>query len=116
MYFNYIRSDHGIKFENEFFKNYCDENGISHTYFIPKKPQQNGEVKRKNKTLVEMVGTMLHKYNLPLYFWVEVFNTTCYILNRVLKRPILNKTLYELWNNRRPKILYLRVFGCKWLF
>ena len=55
----------------------------------------------------------LHEYNLPLYFWAEAVNTSCYISNRVFKRPILNKTSYELWNNRKPKISYLRVFGCK---
>ena len=60
-----------------------------------------------------MARTMLHKYNLPLYFWAKAFNTSCYISNRVFKRPILNKTSYELWNNRKPKISCLRVFGCK---
>ena len=62
---------------------------------------------------MEIARTMLHEYNLPLYFWAEVVNTSCYIANRVFKRPILNKTFYELWNNRKPKISYLRVFGCK---
>ena len=62
---------------------------------------------------MEMARTMLHEYNLPLYFWAEAVNTSCYISNRVFKRPILNKTSYELWNNRKPKISYLRVFGCK---
>lgn len=56
---------------------------------------------------------MLHEYSLPLYFWAEAVNTSCYISNRVFKRSILNKTYYELWNNRKPKILYLRLFGCK---
>ena len=32
---------------------------------------------------------------------------------RVFKRRILNKTSYELWNNIKPKISYLRVFRCK---
>ena len=49
----------------------------------------------------------------PLYFWAEAVSTSCYISNRVFKRPILNKTSYELWNNRKPKISYLRVFGYK---
>ena len=60
-----------------------------------------------------MTRTILHEYSLPLYFWAEAVNTSCYISNRVFKRPILNKTSYELWNNRKPKISYLRVFGCK---
>ena len=62
---------------------------------------------------MEIVKTMLHEYNFPLYFWAEAVNTSCYISNRVFKRPILNKTPYELWNNRKPKISYLRVFRCK---
>ena len=62
---------------------------------------------------MEMATIMFHEYNLPLYFWAEAVNTSCYILNRVFKRPILNKTSYELWNNRKPKISRLRVFGCK---
>ena len=62
---------------------------------------------------MEMARTMLHEYNLPLYFWTEAVNTSCYISNRVFKRPILNKTSYELWINRNPKISYLRVFRCK---
>ena len=61
-----------------------------------------------------MARTMLHEYNLPLYFWAEAINTSCYISNRVFKRPILNKNPYELWNNRKPRISYLRVFGCKY--
>ena len=34
-----IRSDHGIEFENEFFKNFCSENSISHTFSSPITPQ-----------------------------------------------------------------------------
>ena len=109
-----IRSDHVTEFENEFLKKICNENGISHTFSSPRTPQQNGVVERKNRTLVEMARTMLHEYSLPLYFWAEVVNTSCYISNRVFKRPILKKMSYELWNNRKSKISYLRVFGCKY--
>ena len=34
-----IRSDHGTEFENEFFKIFCNENGISHTFSSPRTPQ-----------------------------------------------------------------------------
>ena len=60
-----------------------------------------------------MARTMLCEGNLPKYFWTEIVNTTCYILNRVLIRPILKKTPYEIWHGRRPNIGYFHVFGCK---
>ena len=42
--------------------------------------------------------------HLPKYFWAEVVATACYALNRVLIRSILNKTSYELFYNRIPKV------------
>ena len=57
--------------------------------------------------------TILHENNLPNYFWAEAVNTSCYILNRVLIRSSLDKTLYELWKNKKPNISYFKVFGSK---
>ena len=78
-----------------------------------KAPQQNGVVERKNRTLQEMTRTTLNENNLPKYFWVEAVNTSCYVFNKILLRPILKKTPYELWKNKKPKINYFKVFGCK---
>jgi len=50
---------------------------------------------------------------LPKYFGADAVNIACYILNRVLIRPILKKTLYELFKGRRPLLSHLKVFGCK---
>ena len=60
-----------------------------------------------------MARTMLCENNLTKYFWIEVVNTTCYILNRALIRPNIKKTPYELWNDQKPNISYFHVFGCK---
>ena len=60
-----------------------------------------------------MAKTMLHENNLPTYFWAETINTSCYILNRVLIRPSLDKTPYEFWKNKKPNISYFKVFGSK---
>ena len=40
-------------------------------------------------------------------------NTVCYILNHVLTRPIIKKTPYEIWNERKPNIYYFHIFGCR---
>lgn len=59
------------------------------------------------------MATILCEYRIFKYFWVEALATSYYILNRVLLRPILFKTCYELYYGRTPKINYFRVFGRK---
>jgi len=46
-----IRSDHGGKFENKHFMEFCEASGILHQFSTPRTSQQNGVVKRRNKTL-----------------------------------------------------------------
>ena len=107
-----IRSDHGGEFEKDFVT-FCKSRGITHEFSAPRTPQQNGVVERKNRTLQETARTLLHESNLPRKFWAEAVNTSCYVLNRVLIRPILLKTPYELLKNKTPNISYFRVFGSK---
>ena len=70
----------------------CNEHGYDHNFSVPRTPQQNGVVERKNRTLKEMARTMLCENNLPKYFWGEAINTSCYVINRVSIRPMLSKT------------------------
>ena len=56
---------------------------------------------------------MLNEYDLPKYFWAEAVNTVSYVSNRILIRPSLDKTTFELWLNKIPNIGYFKVFGCK---
>src|ERR1044072_1667541 len=107
-----VRSDHGGEFENKDFENLFDSNGISHDFSCPRTPQQNGVLERKNRTLQEMARTMIQETDLAKHFWAEAVNTACYIQNIISVRPILNKTLYELWKNKKPNISYFNPFGC----
>ena len=107
-----VRSDHGGEFENHYFEKYFKENGIVHNFSCPRTPQQNGVVERKNRTLQEMARTMINETNMAKHFWAEAVNTACYIQNRISIRPILEKTPYELWKNRKPNISYFHPFGC----
>ena len=50
-------------------------------------------MKKKNRALKEIARTLLSETNLPKYIWADAINTACYVLNRVLVRPILKKTL-----------------------
>ena len=108
-----IRSDHGGEFQNSNFEIFCENSGIDHNFSAPRTPQQNGVVERKNRSLEELARTMLNETNLPKYFWADAVNTACYVSNRVLIRPILKKTPYELYKGRKPNISYFHAFGCK---
>nr|GFA93556.1 hypothetical protein [Tanacetum cinerariifolium] len=77
-----IRSDNGTEFKNNDLNQFCEMKGIKREFSVARTPQQNGIVKRKNRTLIEAVRTMLEDSLLPIPFWAEAANTTCYVQNR----------------------------------
>ncbi|KAL2318887.1 hypothetical protein Fmac_032763 [Flemingia macrophylla] len=56
---------------------------------------------------------MLNENNLPKYFWADAVSTACYVLNKIIIRPILKKTPYELYRDKKPNISHFRVFGSR---
>ncbi|GJT05444.1 retrovirus-related pol polyprotein from transposon TNT 1-94 [Tanacetum coccineum] len=109
-----IRTDHGREVDNEVqFGAFCDANGITHNFSAPRTPQSNGVVERKNRTLQEMSRTLLNEQSIPQKFWYNAVDTSTYILNRILIRPFLGKTPYELFKGRKPNLKYFKVFGSK---
>nr|GEZ60147.1 retrovirus-related Pol polyprotein from transposon TNT 1-94 [Tanacetum cinerariifolium] len=70
-----IRTDNGTKFENQVLKEYFNCVGISHQVSFVRTPQQNGEVERRNRTLVEAARTMLIFSRAPLFLWAEAIAT-----------------------------------------
>jgi hypothetical protein len=57
--------------------------------YVPTHHQQNGSVERKHHHIVETSLTLLAHCSAPLTYWVEAFQTVCYLINR-LPSPILN--------------------------
>jgi len=108
-----IRSDHDGEFQNEKFSSFFNKLRIFHNFSAPRTSQQNGVMERKNRSLEELAMTIMNESSLPKCFWSDAVSTTCYVMNRVLIRPILKKTPYELLNGRKPHIGHLKVFGCK---
>nr|GFA18132.1 hypothetical protein [Tanacetum cinerariifolium] len=107
-----IKSDNGIEFKNSDLNQFCGMKGIKREFSVPRTPQQNGIAEGKNKTLIEAARTMMADSLLPILFWAEAVNTTCYVQNRVLVTKPHNKTPYELLHGRTPSIGFMRPFGC----
>ena len=80
-------------------------------YTLPGTPQQNGVSERHNRTLLDMVRSMLINSNLPISLWMHALKTVMYLLNRVPSK-VVPKTPFELWTNRTPSIRHLHVWGC----
>ncbi|KAI3754739.1 hypothetical protein L1987_54529 [Smallanthus sonchifolius] len=89
-----IHSDNGTEFKNKLINSFCAEKGITHQYSAARTPQQNGVAERKNRTLREAAHIMLVDSKLPIIFWAEAVNTTCYVLNKVLMKA------YRVYNKR----------------
>ena len=108
-----IRSDHGREFKNARFESFCEKNGIKREFSAPKTPQQNGVVERENRVIQEMARVMLLNKQIPQKFWGEAVNTSCHISNRIFFQVGTKKTAYEIWNGKKPRVKYFRVFGSK---
>nr|GEV79525.1 retrovirus-related Pol polyprotein from transposon TNT 1-94 [Tanacetum cinerariifolium] len=72
-----IRTNNETEFKNQVLKEYFDSVGITHETSATKAPQQNGVVKRINRTLVEAARTMLLFSHAPLFLWAEAIATAC---------------------------------------
>nr|GEY03802.1 retrovirus-related Pol polyprotein from transposon TNT 1-94 [Tanacetum cinerariifolium] len=78
---------------------------------VPRTPQQNGVVKRQNRTLVEAARTMLIFSKALMFLWAEAVATACYTQNQYLIHTRHHKTPYELVHNKKPDLTFFRVFG-----
>ena len=63
-----IRSDRGGEYLLGDFKDYLTQNGIISRLTAPKTPQQDGVAERRNKTLLEMVRSMMSYSTLLISF------------------------------------------------
>ncbi|GKA99956.1 putative ribonuclease H-like domain-containing protein [Tanacetum coccineum] len=107
----YIRTDNGTEFVNQVMSKYYEGVGIFHQKSVPRTPQQNGVVERRNRTLVEAARTMMIFSKAPMFLWAEAVATACYTHNRSLIHTRHNKTPYELVHDKKPDLTFLRVFG-----
>nr|GFA28724.1 hypothetical protein [Tanacetum cinerariifolium] len=90
-----IRCDNGGEFINKKMNDFCSQKGIKREFRNARTPQQDGVTKRRNRTLIEAARTMLADAKLPVTFWAEAVNTTCYVQNRVLVNKSHNLGKFE---------------------
>jgi transposase InsO family protein len=116
-----VRSDRGGEFYGKFsesgqhkgpFALFLEENGIQAQYTTPGTPEQNGVAERRNRTLLNMIRSMMCTSGLPKFLWGEALKTANYLTNRIPSKAV-TKIPFETWKNRKPSIQHLHVWGCR---
>ena len=79
-------------------------------YTIPRTLSQNGVTERWNRTLKDIVRSMIIHSSLLESLWEESLKTAVYILNRVPSKAVA-KTPYKLWTGKKPSIRHLHIWG-----
>jgi hypothetical protein len=107
-----FRTDEGDEYTGETLKTvtpFLEEHGITHEPTSAYSSSSNGIAERMNRTVMDMVRTMMITSNLPAPFWGEAVHTATKIRNRL---PTSSLSPHEAWFGTPPSLQHLRVFGC----
>ena len=66
----------------------------------------------RNRTLLDMVRSMMSDSDLPISFWGYSLETAAFILNKAPTKT-LEGTPYELWHGKKPILSFLKIWGCE---
>ena len=107
----FLRSDHRGEYLIYEFGLHLKQCGIVSQLTPPGTPQRNGVSEHHNRTLLDMVQSMMSLTDLRLSFWGYALETAAFTLNRAPSKSV-EITPYELWFGKKPKLSFLKVWGC----
>src|SRR6185369_3673403 len=81
-----LRLDRGGEYFTKIFDEFCEEHGIIHERTPPYSPESNGIAERKNRTVTDLVNSMLDTAGLSKAWWGEAVLTSCHVLNKFQTR------------------------------
>nr|GFA66853.1 hypothetical protein [Tanacetum cinerariifolium] len=99
------------KFSNQTLHAYFAAEGILYQTSVARTPKQNGIIKRRNRTLVEVALTMLSAAKVPIFFWAEIITIAFFTQNHSLVIPRHEKTPYHIINDRKSSVKFFHIFG-----
>ena len=92
-----LGSDNGGEYTSKEFEVVYKEAGMKRELTIPYNPQQNGVAERKNRTIMEVVKTMIYDQDIPIHLWEEAARTAVYVHNRISHSALGFKTPEEMF-------------------
>ena len=103
-----LRSDQGDEYLSQNFDDHLNDCGIVSQLTPPGTPQWNGVSERRNRTLLDMVRSMMSRTYLPISLWGYALETATFLLNRIPSKAV-EKIPYELWTGKRPGLSFLKI-------
>ncbi|KAL0391370.1 UNVERIFIED_CONTAM: hypothetical protein Slati_4541700 [Sesamum latifolium] len=91
-----LRSDRGGEYLSGEFIDYLKENEILSQWTPPGTPQLKGVAERRNRTLLDMVRSMMSFTELPPSFWGYTLERAAKLLN-IASSKTVPQTPYEIW-------------------
>ena len=107
----FLRSNHGDEYLSYEFDLQLKQCGIVSQLTPPGTPQCYGVSERRNRTLLDMMRSMMSLTDLPLLFWGYALETAAFTFNRAPSKSV-EMTPYELWFSSKPKLSFLKVWSC----
>ncbi|CAI7770813.1 unnamed protein product [Closterium sp. NIES-53] len=107
-----LHSDRGGEFCFGILAGFCREQGIRHSWMLPKSPQQNGVAECRIGLVMEIARTSMTHARAPHFLWSYAIRYATHQLNlwpRV-SRPEVSPT--SLWTGSHGAALRFRVWGC----
>nr|GEV37485.1 hypothetical protein [Tanacetum cinerariifolium] len=104
-----LRSDRRGEYMSQKFLDHLKDHEIIAHRTPPYTSQHNGVSERRNRTILDMVRSMMSQTTLPKSFWDYALETAARILNMVPTKKV-EKTPYEVWHGKAPKLSYLKVW------
>ncbi|GJV11686.1 retrovirus-related pol polyprotein from transposon TNT 1-94 [Tanacetum coccineum] len=101
----FIRTDNGTEFVNQALSAYYEGVGITHQKSVPRTPQQNGVVERRNRTLVEAARTMMIFSKAPMFLWAEAVATACQSMIGIFVGYAPSRKGYRIYNKRTRRLM-----------
>lgn len=106
-----FRTDNGLEYCNKDLQAFFNKLGIKHERTCVETPQMNGIAERTNRTLMDLVRSMLTSAKLSPNFWAEATATAAYVRNRMIHATLNDGVSEGIWNGR-SSVKHLKAYGC----
>jgi GAG-pre-integrase domain/Integrase core domain len=108
-----FRTDWGGEYLSDEFRGYLKAHGIVPRLTPPGMPQWNDvQYERRNRTLLDMIRSMMSRAELSRSFWGFAFKTAAFMLNRMPSKSV-EKTPYVLWFGRISNVSFIKIWDCE---